>query len=171
MTVTPEHNHPVQEITAVPQRAMEGRSATPLVVGMALLALAVIAYFALGMPGMDHTASNSGFGMSGHTGHRVVDPGAFEAALIGPATVTVNVHVPSSDIGIDGTDLVMPFDQLDTATLPSDRSTPIAVYCRSGAMSAIAAQQLVELGYTDVIELDGGTDAWTESGRTMRHSP
>lgn len=171
MTVTPEHNHPEQEITAVPQRAMEGRSATPLVVGMVLLVLAVIAYFALGMPGMDHSASNTDLGMPGHTGHRVVDAGAFEAALLGPATVTVNVHVPSRDIGIDGTDLVMPFDQLDTARLPADWTTPIAVYCRSGAMSAIAAHQLVELGYTDVIELDGGTDAWTASGRAMTSSP
>lgn len=145
----------------------DGRSATPLVVGMVLLALAVVAYFALGMPGMDHTASSSGHDMPEHTGHRVIDSDAFEAALTDPATVTINVHVPSQDIGIDGTDLVMPFDRLNSASLPTDRATPLAVYCRSGTMSAIAAQRLVELGYTDVVELDGGTDEWTTSGRAM----
>lgn len=147
--------------------ATGGRSATPLVVGMVLLALAVVAYFALGMPGMDHSASSTGHDMPEHTGHRVIDSAAFEAALVDPATVTINVHVPSQDIGIGGTDLTMPFDRLDSARLPADRTTPLAVYCRSGTMSAIAAKGLVDLGYTDVVELDGGTDEWTASGRAM----
>lgn len=134
---------------------------------MVLLALAVVAHFALGMPGMDHSTSNTSHDMSAHTAHRVVDPGAFEAALLDPATVTINVHVPSQDIGIDGTDLLIPFDQLDSARPPADRTTPLAVYCRSGAMSTIASQRLVELGYTNVVELDGGTDSWTASGRAM----
>lgn len=171
MRITPQRSQPEGEFTAVARQEMDGRSATPLVVGMVLLAVAVLAYFALGMPGMDHTPSNMSDGVPGHTGHRVVDPDAFEAAQLGPATVTVNVHVPARDIGIDGTDLVMPFDRLDTARLPADRSTPIAVYCRSGSMSRVAAQRLVELGYTDIIELDGGTDAWTASGRAMTGSP
>lgn len=145
----------------------DGRRATPLVVGMVLLALAVVAYFAFGMPGMDHTASSTGHDMPMHTGHRVIDPAAFEAALVDPATVTINVHIPSQDIRIAGTDLVMPFDRLDLSSLPADRATPLAVYCRSGTMSAIAAQRLVDLGYTDVVELDGGTDRWTASGRAM----
>ncbi len=59
----------------------------------------------------------------------------------------------------------MPFDNLDAGMLPADRATPLAVYCRSGSMSAIAVERLLALGYTDIIELDGGTDAWAAAGR------
>lgn len=149
--------------------SVDGRSATPLVIGMALLALGVVGYFALGMPGMDHSTS-SNHDTPAHRSHRVVAPSAFEAAVLDPATVTINVHVPAEEIGIEGTDLVLQFDQLDPATLPPDRATPLAIYCRSGAMSAIAAQRLVALGYTDIAELAGGTDAWEESGRAMTNS-
>ena len=167
MRITSGRDQTDVEATGVTSDATDGRSATPLVAGMVLLALAVVAYFALGMPGMDHSASNTSHDMPGHTGHRVLDPAAFATAMLDPATVSVNVHVPPQEIGIDGTDLTMPFDRLDAAILPADLTTPIAVYCRSGTMSAIAVQRLAELGYTDVVELDGGTEAWTASGRPM----
>ena len=40
----------------------------------------------------------------------------------------------------------------------------MAIYCRSGTMSAAAAPVLAELGYDDIVELDGGMVAWTASG-------
>ncbi|MBQ2809813.1 MAG: rhodanese-like domain-containing protein [Clostridia bacterium] len=43
--------------------------------------------------------------------------------------------------------------------LPSDKDTLILVYCRSGRRSKIAAQALVELGYTNVKEF-GGIITW-----------
>jgi phage shock protein E len=146
--------------------SVDGRSATPLVVGMVLLALGVVAYYAFGIPGMDHTTPTD-HDATTHPSYRLIDPGAFETVLLDPATVAINVHVPASDVEIDGTDLILPFDQLDPATLPADRATPLAIYCRSGTMSTIAARRLVELGYTDVVELDGGTDAWAASGRAL----
>ena len=39
----------------------------------------------------------------------------------------------------------MPFDNVDASMLPSDRDTPLAVYCRSGTLSAIAVQRLLAL--------------------------
>ena len=144
-----------------------GRSATPLVVVMVILAIAVVVYFAAGMPGMDHSSPTVTHDMSDMTkanAHRMMDPTGFAAAIVDPNTVTINVHVPAADIHLDGTDMTMPFDNLDEGTLPSDRDTPLAVYCRSGRMSAIAVQQLLDLGYTDIVELDGGTDAWARAG-------
>lgn len=45
-----------------------------------------------------------------------------------------------------------------------DRSTPIVVYCASGARSAFAAKTLEELGYTSVVNLAGGIVEWKRSG-------
>lgn len=38
------------------------------------------------------------------------------------------------------------------------------LYCASGGRSALAAQTLAELGYTDVAHLDGGIKAWKQGG-------
>ena len=80
----------------------------------------------------------------------------------------VNVKTPY--IGeIDGTDLYIPYDQLAAraSVLPSNKGARILVYCRSGAESALAAQTLLDLGYTNVWNLDGGMNAWQASGRTL----
>ena len=66
----------------------------------------------------------------------------------------INVYVPY-DGEIDGTDLLMPFDDIDTSALPPDRATPLAVYSRSDTMSAVAVVALAALGYTNNVELDG----------------
>ena len=145
-----------------------GRSATPLIVAMVILVAAVVVYFATGMPGMDHSSTTDTHNMSdmsANTAHRMMDPAGFAATIVDPNTVTINVHVPAVDIDLDGTEMTMPFDNLDESQLPSDRDTPLAVYCRSGTMSAIAVQRLLDLGYTDIVELEGGTDAWANAGQ------
>jgi len=44
--------------------------------------------------------------------------------------------------------------------VPAARDQPIAVYCRSGARSARACQLLQRLGYTRVLNVQGGIVAW-----------
>ncbi len=67
------------------------------------------------------------------------------------------------------TDLMIPYDRVgaDHGRLPADRATPLAIYCRSGRMSALAARELAGLGYTDIVELAGGMNAWAASGRQL----
>jgi rhodanese-related sulfurtransferase len=80
----------------------------------------------------------------------------------------LNVKTPY--IGeIQGTDLYIPYTQLTAraAELPADKSAKIVVYCRSGNESAIASQTLLDLGYTNIQNLDGGMNAWTASGRAL----
>ena len=48
--------------------------------------------------------------------------------------------------------------------LPKDKT--IAVYCRSGRRSAMAADMLTDEGYT-VVNLDGGIMAWIQSGKSV----
>jgi len=84
--------------------------------------------------------------------------------------VTINVHVPNVG-NIAGTDLAVPFDQISgSRELPADLATPLAVYCRSGNMSAPAVKDLAAMGYTDVVELDGGYDAWVQAGKPFESS-
>lgn len=80
----------------------------------------------------------------------------------------INVHVPY-DGEIEGTDLFVPFDQVETnlRKLPTNKRAELVVYCRSGSMSAIAARALVKLGYTDVWNLDGGMIAWKKAGYSI----
>ena len=102
---------------------------------------------------------------------RLVGPSEFATAVAEPTRLTINVHVPYEG-DIPGTDLSIPFDQIaqQTARLPAERSTPLAIYCRSGPMSATAAAELSALGYTDVVELRGGMRAWQASGRSLATS-
>ena len=44
------------------------------------------------------------------------------------------------------------------------KATPIVLYCGGGYRSALAADNLQKMGYTDVISMDGGWRGWTEAG-------
>lgn len=99
-------------------------------------------------------------------------PEEFGALVEGdPDVPLVNVHIPYED-HIEGTDAFIPFDSiLESGDLPTDKTAPIALYCRSGNMSAQAAEDLVEAGYTDVIDLRGGMNAWEADGNGLLDDP
>ena len=48
----------------------------------------------------------------------------------------------------------------------ANRDASIVVMCASGTRSAFAAKTLAELGYTSVVSLAGGFDAWKDAGQT-----
>jgi phage shock protein E len=50
----------------------------------------------------------------------------------------------------------------DVDALPHDQ--PVFVYCHSGNRSAQAVAAMVQLGFTDITELDGGITAWQAAG-------
>lgn len=81
--------------------------------------------------------------------------------------VFINVHIPFEG-NIAGTDLSIAYDQItdpvNLAQLPVDKNAKIVLYCRSGRMSAIAAEALVKQGYTNIWDLAGGMVAWEQAG-------
>ena len=48
-----------------------------------------------------------------------------------------------------------------------DPNRRIILHCASGGRSALAADMLRELGYTNVAHLDGGLNAWKEAGHAV----
>ncbi|MBA4190764.1 MAG: sulfurtransferase [Planctomycetaceae bacterium] len=45
-----------------------------------------------------------------------------------------------------------------------DPTTPLVLYCGGGFRSALAADALQKMGYTNVISMDGGWAAWVRAG-------
>ena len=45
-----------------------------------------------------------------------------------------------------------------------DTATPMVLYCGGGFRSALAADNLQKMGYTNCVSMDGGWRAWTEAG-------
>lgn len=152
-----------------------------------VLALALLAY-ACGDPdapsggaggsvaedGARNTDGLSARGTPGGVGEKVtvadgsytrVSPEELQEALRGGDLVLVNTHVPFAG-DIPGTDLSVPYNEIDEklGRLPDDEGARIAVYCRSGSMSASASKTLVGLGYENVWDLEGGMEAWEAAG-------
>jgi molybdopterin/thiamine biosynthesis adenylyltransferase/rhodanese-related sulfurtransferase len=46
----------------------------------------------------------------------------------------------------------------------ADRATPIVLYCQTGLRSMLAAKALKDLGYPNVVNLQGGFQKWAQSG-------
>lgn len=48
-----------------------------------------------------------------------------------------------------------------------DLNTPLVLYCGGGYRSALAADNLQKMGYTNVISMDGGVRGWREKNYPM----
>jgi rhodanese-related sulfurtransferase len=59
----------------------------------------------------------------------------------------------------------------DIETKLPDKSTRIVLYCGGGFRSALAADNLQKMGYTNAISLDGGWRALKDSGLPLEKPP
>lgn len=130
--------------------------------GVFAAVVALVAYFTLGMPGMDHTAP------AGSTAARqltALTPSEFGSRIREDRAFVVDVHSPADAIRLERTDAEISYDRIVGDTrLPADKRTPVLLYCETGRMSSAAGRALIEAGYRDVSHLRGGTDAWTRAG-------
>lgn len=52
-----------------------------------------------------------------------------------------------------------------------DRNTPIVCYCGGGFRSALVADNLQKMGYTNVLSLEGGYRGWTQLNLPLEDVP
>ena len=107
-----------------------------------------------------------GFAKNGD-GYADISVEQLEELLEGEDLTLVNVHIPYEG-ELPQTDLLIPYNEIGEylAELPA-KDAPIVLYCRSGSMSTTAAKVLADEGYTDVMELDGGFNAWEAAGHEL----
>lgn len=61
---------------------------------------------------------------------------------------------------------LIPHTELESreSELSSDKDALILLYCRSGNRSQDAAQTLLDMGFTNVMELETGINGWKDAG-------
>ena len=107
------------------------------------------------------------------SGFTLLSPTAYRDALAADAgAFVVNVHTPYEG-EIARTSAFLAFDRIreGAVDLPADKSAPLYIYCRSGRMSAEALPALQALGYTNVVDLKGGMNAWRDAGLEIVQKP
>ena len=94
-----------------------------------------------------------------------VTPAELGTMLENKDFVLINVHIPFAG-NIPDTDVSIPYNEIEQNLdqLPANRAAKIVLYCSSGRMSEIAAEELVSLGYSNVWNLKGGMVDWQQAG-------
>ncbi|MCS5491651.1 rhodanese-like domain-containing protein [Algoriphagus limi] len=109
--------------------------------------------------GTNQTVTNSGAS--------VVNLNPQEFSKLGSTGNILDVRTPGeiAQGKIEGAieiDYYQPDFQKKVQELPKDK--PVLLYCAVGARSREAAEQLVEMGFTNVYHLQGGIQAWYQQG-------
>jgi sulfur dioxygenase len=101
---------------------------------------------------------------------REIDPDSAEQHLGEPRTVVIDVREPAElEAGCLPGAIPIPRGLLEfrISRELADPSVPVLVYCRSGARSALAAETLQRMGYTNVSSITGGFEAWVAGGKPL----
>lgn len=96
-----------------------------------------------------------------------VDPVEFSEMISQPDVIILDVRTPEEfnaghianaiNINLEGSDFSSEVSKLD-------KNATVAVYCRSGNRSGVATEQMAELGFTDMYDMQGGIVDWEAAG-------
>ena len=102
-------------------------------------------------------------------GYKNVSVDQFVQMIDNKDFILINTHIPYEG-EIPETDLLIPFNKIDQhkTELPNDKASRLVVYCKAGPMGDIAAEKLVQMGYTNVINLKDGMNAWEKAGKSLQ---
>jgi rhodanese-related sulfurtransferase len=60
-------------------------------------------------------------------------------------------------------------EDFEQKVITLEKNKPILVYCKSGVRSANAAAKLKAMGFTTIIDLDGGITQWVAEGKPIEN--
>lgn len=96
-----------------------------------------------------------------------VSPVEFSEVVTQPNVIVLDVRTPAEfsaghianaiNINLEGSDFASEVSKLD-------KNATVAVYCRSGNRSAVATDQMAELGFIDMYDMQGGILDWEATG-------
>jgi len=96
-----------------------------------------------------------------------VDPVEFSEVVKQPGVIILDVRTPEEfnaghianaiNINLEGSDFAVEVSKLNI-------NATVAVYCRSGNRSGVATEQMVELGFVDMYDMQGGFLEWEATG-------
>lgn len=83
-----------------------------------------------------------------------------------PDTILLDVREPNewNMAHIPGAVLIPLADVEEKVEAAIPRNSKVIVYCASGNRSAVAADTMQQLGYTDVASMAGGIRGWADAG-------
>jgi len=146
---------------------MPNRLAAPTILSLTMFVVAIGAV-ACGSDDGDPVAAATN-GSQASTGIRVVSPEAGAAIIDDPPPELVVLDVRTSEEFADGhladaTMLDFYRDDFADRLAELDPDAPYLIYCRSGNRSGQTRALMEELGFTDVVDVDGGILAWDDAG-------
>jgi len=100
--------------------------------------------------------------------YEVVDPlPASQGLAANPSAVVLDVREPSewAETGIVSGSVLIPLAQVEARAADElSVSEPVYVMCRRGVRARTAAETLLGLGFTKVVVVEGGLEAWLAAG-------
>ena len=96
-----------------------------------------------------------------------VDPVEFSEVIAQPGVIILDVRTPeefnaghiANAININVAD-----SNFSSEVSKLDKNATIAVYCRSANRSAVATNEMADLGFTDMYDMQGGIIDWEAAG-------
>jgi len=88
-------------------------------------------------------------------------------SMVSQGALLLDVREPSEYAAVHAVNAqLLPLGQVGTRLqdLEAYKDKPVAVICRSGRRSAQAVAMLQEAGFTQVVNVQGGTSAWEQAG-------
>jgi adenylyltransferase/sulfurtransferase len=77
--------------------------------------------------------------------------------------ILIDVRMPDehSKCSIPGSQLI-PLPEIESAVADLPKDKPLYIHCKGGVRSARACTYLAKVGYTQLVNIKGGMDAWLE---------
>lgn len=97
---------------------------------------------------------------------KLVKPAAlYRQMQAGTAPIVVDVRLPNEWMALRiGNVLNIPVNKMFTDSKRLSKSMPVLTVCNSAYRSSMAASMLLKMGFKDVINMEGGSQAWIAAG-------